>query len=64
MEWTMGRRFTISCDFCGNKACGVWGSHLYCMDCFLSREQPDTPVDEFEKGIEEFLEKENESPSP
>jgi hypothetical protein len=60
----MGRRITISCDVCGNKACGVWGYHLYCWDCFLTREQPDTPVDEFEQGIEAFLEQENGSPAP
>ena len=54
------KRITIPCDFCDNKACGVWGDHLYCWDCFLTREQPDTTVDEFEKGIEEFLEKDHE----
>jgi len=57
-------RTTIPCDVCGNKACGVWRYHLYCVDCFLTREQPDTPLDEFEKGLEDFLEHEHDSPAP
>ena len=58
------KRSIIPCDFCDNKACGVWGDHLYCWDCFQRREPPDTTLDEFEKGIEAFLAQEDDSPAP
>jgi hypothetical protein len=46
---------SIPCDFCGNKAAGVWGRHLYCWDCFQKKESPDTSVEEFEQRLDDLL---------
>jgi hypothetical protein len=46
---------SIPCNFCGNKAAGVWGHHLYCWDCFQKKEPPDTSVEEFEQQLEDLL---------
>ena len=47
---------SILCDFCGtHRASGVWGRHLYCWECFHKQEPPDTPIEEFEQGLEDLL---------
>jgi hypothetical protein len=54
-EGAMDITRSIPCEFCGNKAAGVWGRHLYCWDCFQKKEPPDTSVEEFAQRLDDLL---------
>jgi hypothetical protein len=33
----------------------VWGRHLYCWECLHKQDPPDTPIEEFEQGLDDLL---------